>query len=76
MDYARTLMFIVQVKKGTNSKPFKLWYGYAPNVKYFKIFGSRCYILKDKKDGNLDGKSDEGIFLSYSTKGKSYVFKF
>lgn len=24
----------VQVKKGTNATPFKLWYGYAPNVKY------------------------------------------
>ena len=26
----------VQVKKGTNSTPYELWYGYAPNVKYFK----------------------------------------
>ena len=28
----------VQVKKGTNSTPFELWYGYTPNIKYFKIF--------------------------------------
>ena len=60
------------VKKGTNATPFELWYGYAPNVKYFKIFGSKCYILKDNRNGKLDAKSDEGIFLGYSTKGKAY----
>ena len=32
----------VQVKKGTNSTPFELCYGYPPNVKYFKICGSKC----------------------------------
>ena len=62
----------VQVKKGTNATPFELWYGYAPNVKYFKIFGSRFYIHKDKKNGKLDAKSDEGIFLGYATKSKAY----
>lgn len=31
----------VQVKKGTNATPFKLWQDYAPNVENFKIFGSR-----------------------------------
>ena len=62
----------VQVKKGTNATPFELWYGYTPNVKYFKIFGTRCYILKDNKNGKLDAKNDEGIFLGYSTKRKAY----
>ena len=28
----------VQVKKGRNITPYELWFGYAPNVKYFKIF--------------------------------------
>ena len=27
----------VQVKKGTHSTPFELWYGYSPNVKYFNV---------------------------------------
>ena len=62
----------VQVKKGRNATPFELWYGYAPNVKYFKIFGSKCYILKDNRNGKLDAKSDEGMFLGYSTKSKAY----
>ena len=62
----------VQVKKGTHSTPFELWYGYPPNVKYFKIFGSKCYILKDDRSGKFDAKSDERIFLGYSTRSKAY----
>ena len=62
----------VQVKKGTHSTPFELWYGYPPNVKYFKIFGSKCYILKDDRSGKFDAKSDEGIFFGYSTRRKAY----
>ena len=62
----------VQVKKGTNATSFELWYDYAPNVKYFKIFGRKCYILKDNRNGKLDAKSDKGIFLGYSTKSKAY----
>ena len=63
----------VQVKKGTNATPFELWYGYAPNVKYFKVFGRKCYIFKDNRNGKIDAKSDEGIFLGYSTKSKAYM---
>ena len=62
----------VQVKKGTNSTPFELQFGYPPNVKYFKIFGSKCYILKDDRHEKFDAKSDEGIFLGYSTRSKAY----
>ena len=62
----------MQVKKGTHSTPFELWYRYPPNVKYFKIFGRKLYILKDDRNGKFDAKSDEGIFLGYSTRSKSY----
>ena len=62
----------VQVKKGTHSIAFELWYGYSPNVKYFKVFGSKCYILKDLKNGKLDAKIEEAIFLGYSTRRKYY----
>ena len=41
-------------------------------MKYFKIFGSKCYILKDDRSEKFDAKSDEGIFLWYSTRGKAY----
>ena len=62
----------VQLKKGTNKTPYELWFGYKPNISYFKVFGSKCYILKESRNGKFDVKSDEGIFLGYSTKSKAY----
>ena len=43
----------VQIKKGNNITPYELWFGYTPSVKYFKIFGSKCFILKDDKLGHF-----------------------
>ena len=62
----------VQIKKGTNATPFELWYGHSPNVNHFKVFGCKCYILKESRNGKFDAKSDEGIFLGYSTRSKAY----
>jgi hypothetical protein len=42
-------------------------------VKYFRTFGSKCYILRDRENlGKFDPKSDEGIFLGYSTNSRAY----
>ena len=42
-------------------------------MKYFKIFGSTCFILKDRENvGKFDSRSDEGIFLGYSSTSKAY----
>ena len=58
---------------GTKKTPYELWKGRKPNVKYFKIFGSTCFILKDRENvGKFDSRSDEGIFLGYSSTSKAY----
>ena len=37
------------------------------------MFGSKCYILNDRENlGKFDEKSDEGIFLGYSTTSQAY----
>ena len=37
------------------------------------MFGSKCYILNDRENlGKFDAKSDEGIFLGYSTTSQVY----
>ena len=42
-------------------------------MKYFNVFGSRCYIKKlDEKLGKFDARSDEGIFLGYASTKKAY----
>jgi hypothetical protein len=50
-----------------------MWRGKKPTVKYFKTFGSKCYILHDRENlGKFDPKSDEGIFLGYSSTSCAY----
>ncbi|WJX83726.1 hypothetical protein P8452_66368 [Trifolium repens] len=61
------------LRKGTTSTLYELWKNRKPTVKHFHIFGSKCYILADREPRRkLDPKSDEGIFLGYSTNSKAY----
>ena len=63
----------VYFKPGTKKTPYELRKGRMPNVKYFRIFRSTCFILKDKENvRKFDSRSDEGIFLGYSSTGKAY----
>ena len=58
---------------GTKKTPYELWKGRKLNVKYFEIFESTCFILKDRKNvRKFDSQSDEGIFLGYSSTSKVY----
>ena len=57
----------------TNKRFYELWTGRKPNLKYFKTFGSKCYILRDEENlWKLDEKSSVGIFLGYFTMSKAY----
>ena len=63
----------VYFRLSTEKTPYKLWKGRKPNVKYFRIFGSTCFILKDRENvGKFDSQSDEGIFMGYSSTSKAY----
>ena len=42
-------------------------------VKYFKVFGSKCYIKRlDENLEKFDARSDEGIVLGYASTKKEY----
>ena len=62
----------VQVRKDTNETPCELQFGHSPIVKYFIIFGRKCYIKRGDDVGKFDAKSDEGMFLGYSLKSRAY----
>ena len=62
----------VQIRKGMEKTPYELWFVYSPSVKYFKIFGSKCYIKRNDDVGKFDPRSDEGMFLGYSLKSKEF----
>ena len=53
--------------------PYELWRGKKPVVKYFWIFGSDFYILRDRENlEKFDAKSDNVYFLGYSSTSRAY----
>ena len=63
----------IYFRAGTKKTSYEIWRKKKPKVKYFKIFGSKCYILIDRENPRkFDAKSDEGIFLGYSTNSRAY----
>ena len=58
---------------GTKKTSYELWIGRKPKLKYFKTFGTKSYILKDKENlGKFDAKFDVGLFLGHSISSKAY----
>ena len=63
----------VYFRPSTKKTPYELWKGRKPIVNYFRIFGSTCFILKNRENvRKFDSQSDEGIFLGYSSTSKAY----
>ena len=53
--------------------PYELWRGKKPVVKYFRIFGSDFYILRDRENlKKFDAKSDNVYFLGYFSTSRAY----
>ncbi|GJT15927.1 retrovirus-related pol polyprotein from transposon TNT 1-94 [Tanacetum coccineum] len=53
--------------------PYQIINGQKPSVKFFHIFGSLCYIIRDGE--NLDKMKEKGnacIFVGYSTTSRAY----
>ncbi|GKA93422.1 retrovirus-related pol polyprotein from transposon TNT 1-94, partial [Tanacetum coccineum] len=56
--------------------PYHIINAGKPSVKFFHIFGSLCYIVRDSE--NLDKMKEKGdacIFVGYSTQSKAYRFR-
>nr|GFC63696.1 retrovirus-related Pol polyprotein from transposon TNT 1-94 [Tanacetum cinerariifolium] len=44
-----------------------------PNIKFFRVFGCRCYLLNDYEDvGKLKEKGDIGVFVEYSKESAAF----
>jgi hypothetical protein len=53
--------------------PYELPTGNKPNVSYFRVFESKCYILfKRPKSSKFAPKIYEGFMLSYDSNSHSY----
>ena len=63
----------VYFRPDSKKTPYELWKGKKPVVKYFRIFGSDCYILRDRENlEKFDAKSDNRYFLGYSSTSRTY----
>ncbi|GKD95614.1 retrovirus-related pol polyprotein from transposon TNT 1-94 [Tanacetum coccineum] len=53
---------------------YELLKGRKHTLGYFRVFGSKCFILNTKVYlTKFDPKSHEGVFLGYSQNGKAYI---
>ncbi|GJT20737.1 retrovirus-related pol polyprotein from transposon TNT 1-94 [Tanacetum coccineum] len=54
--------------------PYELLRGRKPTLDYFRVFGSKCFILNTKDYlTKFDPKSYKGVFLGYSQNSKAYI---
>nr|GEV80887.1 copia protein [Tanacetum cinerariifolium] len=64
-DYSRAIL---------GKTPYELLRGRKPTLDYFRVFGSKCFILNTKDYlTKSNPKSYEGFFLGYSQNSKAYI---
>ena len=60
-------------KPRTNKIAYEIQKGKKHTIKYFKVFGNTCNVLRDIEHlGKFDEKSDEAMLLGYSTTSRTY----
>jgi len=57
-----------------NKTPYELLKGRKPNIMHLRVFGCKYFVHNIGKDalGKFDLRSDEAIFLGYSSHSKTY----
>jgi hypothetical protein len=59
--------------KGLNKTPYEILTGNKPNIRYFRVFGCKCFYLnKGVHLSKFDSKAIEGIFVGYATKSHAF----
>ena len=61
------------LRKGLNKTPYEILTGNKPNLKYFRVFGCKCFILKKGvRFSKFEARAHEGIFIGYATNSHAY----
>jgi len=62
------------IRPTLNKTPYELFKGRKPNIMHLRIFGYKFYVHNNGKDalGKFNPRSDETIFLGYSSHSKAY----
>nr|GEY65744.1 retrovirus-related Pol polyprotein from transposon TNT 1-94 [Tanacetum cinerariifolium] len=61
------------IHKRFDKTPYELMNKRKPNIKFFRVFICRCYLLNDYKDvGKLKAKRDIRVFVGYSKESSAF----
>nr|GFC69906.1 retrovirus-related Pol polyprotein from transposon TNT 1-94 [Tanacetum cinerariifolium] len=61
------------IHKRFDKTPYELINKRKPNIRFFHVFGCRCYLLNDYKDiGKLKAKGDIRVFIGYLKKSAAF----
>nr|GEZ21821.1 uncharacterized mitochondrial protein AtMg00810-like [Tanacetum cinerariifolium] len=61
------------IQKRFDKTPYELINKTKPNIKFFRVFGCRCYLLNDYEDvGKIKAKGDIGVFVGYSKESAAF----
>nr|GEW19746.1 retrovirus-related Pol polyprotein from transposon TNT 1-94 [Tanacetum cinerariifolium] len=61
------------IHKHFDKTPYELMNKRKPNIKFFCVFGCRCYLLNDYEDvGKLKAKGDIRVFVGYSKESDAF----
>jgi hypothetical protein len=55
-----------------NKMCYELMHGQAPRVSHFRVFGCRCFILKEGRLDKFESRSSDGIFLGYASHSRAF----
>jgi hypothetical protein len=68
--YSINRLYLHRIQKKTS---YKLLTGKKPNVSYFRVFGSKCFILvKRGRKSKFAPKAVEGFLLGYDSNTRAY----
>ena len=74
VDTSTYILNRVFIRRILGKNPYELLRGRKPDIGYFKVFGSKCFILNTKDYlTKFDPKAYEGFFLGYSQNSKAYI---
>jgi len=76
-EFVNTTCYIMNralIRPILKKTPYELYKGRKPNIYHLHVFGCKCFVLNNGTDnlGKFDAKSDECIFLGYSSNSKAF----
>ncbi|GKA24469.1 retrovirus-related pol polyprotein from transposon TNT 1-94 [Tanacetum coccineum] len=74
VDTSTYILNRILIRPILGKTPYKILRGRKPTLDYYKVFGSKCYVLNTNDYlTKFNPKSYEGVFLGYSQNSKAYI---